>query len=456
MIIITFKFLKSQSYIQIHSKVRRKIMRLAICSILLLILSAPVYASDWMMFKKDESHSGFTSDTVKPPLVLKWTYNLLSDTDSSPVIVNDVLYIGSNYGIHAIDAKSGKEIWTTPTNGFVKGVPAVVDGTLYIGPDEKRFYAIDTKDGSIKWTFKNSTDGYLSSPVVVNNLVYAGSKDGTLYAINIKTGQLSWMYLTGKDIESSPSVVDGTVFFGNDDNNVFALDGISGIRRWIYNTGTSIVISSPAVFNGIVYIGSNDGNIYALNATNGAVKWKYQTGNNVETSPSVHDGIVYAGSKDSNFFALDAETGRLIWQFPTAGFVYSSSATISNDVVYFGSKGNMIYSLDAKTGELLWRNSTGVKDKDDITTPAISGDTLYVATHSGLIYAYTSERPEQTVSITSLPTPTPVVPIITTASKPVQTTQPPGAQKTPGFEYADAGLIFLITVFIRKRFFRSR
>ncbi len=421
-------------------------MRVAICLIVLLLLTAPVYASDWMMFKKDESHSGFTTDTVKPPLILKWTSNLGFDTDSSPVIVNDVLYIGSNYGIHAIDAKSGEKIWTTPTNGFVKAVPAVVDGTLYIGPDDKRFYAIDITDGSIKWTFKNSTDGYLSSPVVAKNLVYAGSKDGTLYAINIKTGQLSWIYPSGRDIDSSPAVVDGTVFFGNDDSNVFALDAISGSKKWIYDTGSSPIKSSPAVSNGIVYIGSNDGNIYALSAANGAFRWKYMTGNNVETSPSIHNGMVFAGSKDVNFYALDAGTGKLIWQFPTAGFVYSSSAAISNDVVYFGSRNNWMYGLDAKTGERIWRNSTGMNDKDDITTPAISGDTLYVATHSGMIYAFTSLKPGQTV-----PTSTPVAPKVTTVPAPGQTAQPSGAQKTPGFEYA--GLILFITVFIRKRFF---
>lgn len=421
-------------------------MRVAICLIILLMLTAPVYASDWMMFKKDESHSGLTTDTVKPPLVLKWTTNLGFDTDSSPVIVNDVLYIGSNNGIHAIDAKSGKKIWTTPINGFVKAVPAVVDGTLYIGPDDKRFYAIDTKDGSIKWTFKNSIDGYLSSPVVVNNLVYVGSKDGNLYAINIKTGEQAWIYSTGRDIDSSPAVVDGTVYFGNDDSNVFALDAISGSKKWSYDTGSSPVKSSPAVSNGIVYIGSNNGNIFALNAGNGVVKWTYTTGNNVETSPSIKNGIVFAGSKDGYFYALDSETGKLIWKFQTAGFVYSSSAVISNDVVYFGSRNNMMYALDAKTGERLLRNSTGTNDKDDITNPAISGDTLYFATHSGLISAFTSEGTGQTA-----PASTQVGPKATTVSTPIQTNQPSGAQKTPGFEYA--GIIFLITVFIRKRFF---
>lgn len=55
--------------------------------ILLFILISPALADDWSMFKKDTSHSGFTTDAVSPPPVLKWTSNLGSDSDSSPVVV---------------------------------------------------------------------------------------------------------------------------------------------------------------------------------------------------------------------------------------------------------------------------------------------------------------------------------------------------------------------------------
>ena len=80
-------------------------MRIFLYILLVTLLITPAYASDWNMFKKDISHSGYTTDPVNPPLVLKWNTSLGYETDSSPVIVNDVLYIGSNYGIHAIDVR---------------------------------------------------------------------------------------------------------------------------------------------------------------------------------------------------------------------------------------------------------------------------------------------------------------------------------------------------------------
>jgi outer membrane protein assembly factor BamB len=406
-------------------------MRAAVCFILIIMLAAPISASDWNFFKKDAVRSGYTADAVTPPLTLKWTSKLGYNTDSSPVVVDGVLYIGSNYGVHAIDAATGKEIWKIHTNGFVKAVPAVVDGTLYIGPDDRRFYAIDTKNGNIKWTYMQSLDGFLSSPIVVNDIIYVGSKDSNLRAIDARTGKLVWSAPLLSSVDSSPAVSDGIVYVGTKNGAVYALDAATGEKKWRFDTGSE-VLSSPAVSEGTVFVGSNNGNIYALSADKGTLKWKFSTGNNVEPSPSIKDDTLFAGSKDSNFYAIDTETGRLKWKFRTSGFV-DSSAAVSKDVVYIGSRNYWLYALDANTGNLLWKNSTGQKDKDDITSPAISGSMLYAATHSGTVYAYSSAvQPKPTVipATTSPPTPT-------------------DTQKAPGFEYT--ALVLLTAVLIWKR-----
>lgn len=417
-------------------------MRILIGLLLVSMLITPAVASDWNMFKKDQSHSGFTEDAATPPFTLKWVRNLGFDTDSSPVIVNDVLFIGSNGGIHAIDTISGNELWRTPTNGFVKSVPVVANGILYIGPDEKGFYSIDAGNGSINWIYKNSSAGYTSSASVMNNLALAGSKDGSFYAFNVQTGEPSWQTMTGKVIESSPAIGDGIIVFGTNGGLVIALDAAGGKEKWRYDTGLGDIKSSPVIADGTVYVGSNDGSIYALTTARGSLKWKYSTGSNVESSPSVKDNTIFVGSKDSNLYAIDAGTGTLKWKFQTSGYVDSSPA-ISGDIVYFGSKNNFLYGLDANTGKLLWRNMTGQKDNDYITSPAISGNTLYVATHSGFVYAYSGEIAQVTPTMTAIKE-TMVSPTVT----PGPTVTPTQTKKAPGFEYAV--MILMITVFLSK------
>ncbi|MCX9025828.1 MAG: PQQ-binding-like beta-propeller repeat protein [Candidatus Methanoperedens sp.] len=418
-------------------------MKKFIFLLMALLLITPALASDWSMFKKDASHSGYTTDAVNPPLTAAWTFDLSFDSDSSPVIVNDVLYVGSNFGIHAIDAKTGRELWRTHTNGFVKSAPAVADGVLYVGADDNRFYAMDIRDGAMKWIYKNATNGYTASSIVINNLAYTGSKDGSFYAFDVQSGEPSWEILTGKVIESSPAMADGIFVFGSDGGLIIAIDTVTRKEKWRYDTGISDIISSPLIAAGSVFVGSNDGDIYALNTTNGALKWKYSTGSNVQSSPSYKDGTIFAGSRDSSMYAIDAMTGNLKWKSQTAGYVDSSPA-ISNDVVYFGSRNNLVYGLDANTGKLLWRNSTGQNDKDYITSPAISGNMLYAVTHSGVVYAYSGAAIQATQA-----TPATTAKETTTTPALSPTVTPTATKKTPGFEFPV--VVLLILVLIRKR-----
>ena len=426
-------------------------MRIFLYILLVSLLITPAYASDWNMFKKDLSHSGYTTDPVSPPLVLKWNTSLGFETDSSPVIVNDVLYIGSNYGIHAIDVRTGKELWRTRTNGFVKSVPVVLDGVLYIGPDERRFYALDTRDGSKKWEFTDVFQGFTTSAFVTNDIVYIGSKDGSFFALRMADGNLSWKTDTGKVIESSAIMDSGTIAFGTNGGYVIGLDASNGKSKWIYKAGFSDFSSSPAIAEGIMFIGSDDGRVYALTASNGTLLWKFSTGNNVESSPSIRNGIVYVGSQDSHFYAIDAKTGSQKWSFSADGYVDSSPA-ISNDIVYFGSRNNYVYALDANTGSLLWINRTGDNAKDYITSPAISGNMMFAATHSGYVYAYSSGIEPTATPLPPTATPTAIETTATPSvtPTPTRTALPAETKKTPGFEFSV--VILLIALLARKKY----
>lgn len=409
-------------------------MRKMICLILVSMLITPAFAADWSMFKNDPSHSGYTDDVINPPLSLKWTKNLGFETDSSPVIVNGILYIGTTFGIHALDAKTGKEVWRYNTKGFVKAVPAVSNDILYIGADDNQLYAIDARAGTLKWNNNKALDGYTSSPAVINNRVYSLPRDGSFYAFDINNGEIVWNTLIGKVSESSPAIGEGIITFGTDGGDIIGLDASTGKEKWRYNTGVTDIKSSPAIADGTVFIGSNDGSLYAISADKGALKWKYSTNDNILSSPSVKNGVVYFGGRDSNFFAIDMVTGKLKWKYPNSGQIFSAPA-ISNDVVYFGTKNNFIYGLNANSGELLFRNSTGQDEKDYITSPAISGNMLFAVTHSGILYAYSqASGPAPTVAVketVSVPTsaPTPVPSVIITPAPPVQT------RKSPGFEF---------------------
>lgn len=149
-----------------------------------------------------------------------------------------------------------------------------------------------------------STAAYInSSPAVANGIVYIGSEDRNVYAFNATTGTLLWKTPTGDLIHSSPAVANGIVYIGSTDNKLYAFDAMTGKPRWTLTTGDRIY-SSPTVANGIVYVSSQDHKLYALDAITGAILWTYTTGDAIDSSPAVANGMVYVGSFDGKVYAF--------------------------------------------------------------------------------------------------------------------------------------------------------
>jgi outer membrane protein assembly factor BamB/serine/threonine protein kinase len=228
---------------------------------------------------------------------------------SSPAVANGTVYVGSYDGsLYALDAQTGRKLWSFLTGSHIYSSPAVANGVVYVGSDDYSLYALDAKTGSKLWSFQTG-DHIHSSPAVANAVVYVGSDDYSLYALDAKTGRMLWSFQTGWHIKSSPAVANGVVYFGSYDYSLYALDAKTGSNLWSFQTGGSIY-SSPAVVNGVVYVGSSDHSLYALDAQTGRKLWSFQTGNLIESSPAVANGVVYVGSDDDSLYALDAKTGR--------------------------------------------------------------------------------------------------------------------------------------------------
>ncbi len=261
--------------------------------------------------------------------------------------------------------------------------------------------------GTLKWVF--STGGPIhSSPAVVNGTVYVGSQDHKLYALDATTGDKRWEYETDSWVESSPAIVNGVVYIGSNDGKLYALDAQSGKKLWDFNA--MHVTSSPAVADGIVYFGAWDYYIYALDAEQGTKLWDFKTDGYVTSSPAVANGIVYSGSGSQFFYALDSLSGRLRLQFK-AYFASVSSPAVSGQTVYFVTYG-FLYAIDGNARTWLWENETkpywiqlwvmgipgiptpppqsgflwGLRlGKTTSSSPVVAGDTLYVGSDNKLV-----------------------------------------------------------------------
>ncbi|MEU5599483.1 PQQ-binding-like beta-propeller repeat protein [Streptomyces sp. NPDC020298] len=332
-----------------------------------------------------------------------WTYEVSEDFLSSPVVADGTVYIGSDRGrVYALDAATGTARWTHTTRGRINSCspPAAVGGTVYLGSDHGLVYALNAATGTEQWTYTTRDDRF-SSPTVVGGTVYIGSDERKVYALDAATGTEQWIQTIRGSVRSSPAVADGTVFISSSDGRVYALDAITGTERWTHRAD-AYETSSPAVADGTVYLSSGDGLFYALDASTGSERWTHPADSSGYSSPTVIDGTVYIGGGLGNclLYALDAATGTKRWTI--AGHNDSSTPEDDNDdLVYFddlpsspmvaegivyitSNDGETLHALDATTGAEQWTHAS----RDGVlNTPAVADGTIYITSTRGKVYS---------------------------------------------------------------------
>jgi len=347
---------------------------------------------------------------------IKWSTNLYSNLNysgihSSPTLVDGILYLGCPPNrVVAIDARTGIIKWNSilgiQSNAFYCS-PLVANNILYIGRTNK-FYGINATDGTIKWSFTESSGGAIanqfdaSSPCIFQNVVYVNAVDcpneglygfdaqtgvvklfnnqggakyasvtspcvynnviynaftnnaygsGSFYKLNLTNYQpIPGNFYLPSTCMSSPTVFNGTVYFGSA-NYLFSYDDNSNNTnplKWQFQFSSAVSNSSPTADSNNVYIGCGNRFLYAIKTSDGSKRWEYNTfrnsaNNGGETSPTLANGIIYYGTPDG-LFAITAETGSLVWYNSGVGRIYSSPCVIS------------------KTGEIFHSGISGVKN----------------------------------------------------------------------------------------------
>ncbi len=371
---------------------------------LLLIIKVCV-SSDWIMLMHDLNHTGVSLDSGPKTSNVLWKFNASGVVYSSPIIVNNIVYVGSDLGsgvsgkFYALNLNTGEKIWEFSAKDKVDSSGAYYNDVVFVGSRDRYFYALNASNGEQIWNFSDGCKVY-SSPAVYDDKVYFGTYGyvadcnltGTVYALNVSSGKQVWNYTTGDRIFSSPAVINNIVYIGSYDKNFYALNASNGSKIWNF-TMLDWIYSGSSYYNGVVYVGCRDNRTYALNASTGKEIWNFTTGWKVLIFPAVSEGIVYIDSWDNRTYALNASTGKEIWNFSTDDKVESSPAVSSNGIVYVGSMDKKLYALNKSTGELIWSYEVG--DRPDqgtftgiLSSPAISNGIVVVGAYDHYVYAF--------------------------------------------------------------------
>jgi outer membrane protein assembly factor BamB len=244
-----------------------------------------------------------------------WTFQTGNDIESAPAVMGDSVYFGSNDGyLYALDAQTGQQQWKVRGGDHVFSEPAVTTDTVYfagstmVGPAggdtfdaEARLYAVDSRTGDVRWTFKPARSVY--SPLADGDFVYCVTgndswsgkgflsvKPAYLYAVDSRTGQMAWKYLLDGREVSPPALANGLLYVGSGDRFLLAIDAKTGQERWRIQTGSHVSGVSAAA--GMVYFGTSDKLLHAVDGRTGREKWSFQTPAGLFGAPVIGDGVI--------------------------------------------------------------------------------------------------------------------------------------------------------------------
>ena len=320
---------------------------------------------------------------------LLWSYDTGSQAVKRPTVVDGVVYVNTEDGLHALDAETGDGLWLHSSSEVA---PTVVDGTVFSVRNAGDVVALDAASGETVWGYGNGNGLMRHSLTVSGGMVYFGIDYDHLYASNASNGQMEWSHKINTTMYASPVVADGAVYAITFDGDLNALDASSGELLW-HDQIPGNVSRLLEVVDGGLYVAPGD--LHALDASTGDWLWSLPEesfggvywdswGVSARAVPyfAMAEGVVYIGSNLGGVFALDAGTGEQIWHCQTASGEPAAPTPLGG-VVYTGSLDGGVYALDAATGEWLWLYAT---DYSVLAAPIAVDDVIVVASWDGSVY----------------------------------------------------------------------
>jgi quinohemoprotein ethanol dehydrogenase len=280
--------------------------------------------------------------------------------EATPIVVDGVMYTSGVAGrVYALDAATGHLLWQFEPPLKLKNARgsccdivnrgvAVWMGTVYVASFEGILYALDAKDGTVRWqadTFVDRGRAYsiTGEPQIAGKVVVIGNggaefdSRGYVSAYDLQTGRLAWRFYTVPGDPAKPY-----------ESKAMEMAAKTWDPKRDWRTG-----GGGNAWDGIAYDPKT--NLVFFGTGNGA-PW-----NSAYRSPSGGDNLFVA-----SIVAVNADSGEYVWHYQeTPGERWDFDATppimlatlkingADRDVLMQASKNGLFYVLDRASGQVL-------------------------------------------------------------------------------------------------------
>jgi outer membrane protein assembly factor BamB len=224
---------------------------------------------------------------------------------------------GAERTLYALDADSGRTLWSTEVGGFVGGRPAADESAVYLGAGDGKAHALDLQTGAQRWErllstrTENPYRTMIYGPWAARVVLIAGDR-----------------------------AIVSTV------SNTHALDRATGADGWRLPGSTLYAAALPVAGGDRLVLVEESGRARAVDAATGAVVWTSQLSQRVQGGAAVlWQGLVAIAGVNGLVALLDPGTGEVVERaHPTVDYQYGTPAA-AGDLLAVGGQDGWVHAL---------------------------------------------------------------------------------------------------------------
>ncbi len=163
------RMLRSQAHVHLHT-----VLQIVFCTLMIGAFGGRASGANWPMYRGNIARNAVTVEHLGSGLSLQWSYcpiqppkpawptpaeempRMHADNAFHVAVAEGRIFFGSSVtdDIRAIDATTGRVLWTFFTDGPVRFAPTVYEGRLYAGSDDGYVYCLRAVDGTLLWRYR--------------------------------------------------------------------------------------------------------------------------------------------------------------------------------------------------------------------------------------------------------------------------------------------------------------
>ena len=285
-----------------------------------------------------------TNASIKLPLKKKWQVDTNQAIDDKNPYLPDLIYMSKN-------------IFLLNNHGVL--------------------FKIETKDGKIVWKkqiFENLEDTIIGTPAISGKLtndgkltIFAHNGFNKILALNGMNGNIIWKKKHRLPIRGGITSSKDSIFVGDFDGNFLSIDNNNGKTNWNAFIGSDYnsvyTTARPIVAKDKIIVPGTGGAFFILSSDKGEVLWSENISSNkqlpkifhsgdIVANPIYHKGIVYVVSQSGFTSAFDINTSEELWNIPVGGI---ETPTLSGKTIFVNGHMGLITAIDIVSGKLRWK-----------------------------------------------------------------------------------------------------